>query len=386
MNSHSPSVLIVADIQSSDMNPKDAQEWEDINSVQEIKRTLEELGEKVEIIEFPSKLLQKLSDYSSLEPGDRPVLFHLVEGFRSRNREALLPGLAEYFGFPHTGSDLYAQSLSLDKHLSKLFCGSAGVPTSPWMIWEKEFVEDTTSRSNRPRNMDSLADQKEVRNLPRNSDSTFRGARLPKESEFPVFFKPRFEGSSLGVGEENRINDKAALDQFLQTKFQEYSSWICESYLPGEEWTLAVIGSPTFGYKASQVARIGLENSSESLYGEITKTKLSMPEKLFFDLDKERSEYIQKNSLELCKLLKTSGAVRLDWKADSEGKPIFLEWNLTPGLSSYYSSFPICYSKSFGTYSDLMKELLEIARKEFLTERFLYSKLKIEKQTSGIDG
>ncbi|PJZ75665.1 D-alanine--D-alanine ligase [Leptospira neocaledonica] len=372
MNSDSPSVLIIADIQNPNLDPKDTQEWEDQNSVQEIKHCLEELGEKAEIIEFPSKLLQKLSDYSSLEPGDRPVLFHLVEGFRSRNREALLPAIAEYSGFPHTGSDSYAQNLSLDKHLSKLFCVSAGVPTSPWTICEKDSVEVTTNTT---------------RNLPLNADSTvFKGARLPLESEFPVFFKPRFEGSSLGVGEDNLISDQSALHQFIQSKFQEYSSWICESYLPGEEWTLAVIGSPTYGYKASQVARIGLENSPEKLYGEITKTKLSMPEKLYFDLDKERSEYIQKNSLELCKLLKTSGAVRLDWKADSEGKPMFLEWNLTPGLSSYYSSFPICYSQSFGTYSDLMRELLEIAREEFLTERFQYSKLKIEKQTSGIDG
>ncbi|TGN04240.1 D-alanine--D-alanine ligase [Leptospira dzoumogneensis] len=377
MNSDSPSVLIVADIQNPDLDPKDTQEWEDQNSVLEIKRTLEELEEKVDIIEFPSKLLQKLSDYSSLEPQDRPVLFHLVEGFRSRNREALLPAIAEYAGFPHTGSDAYAQNLSLDKHLSKLFCVSAGVPTSPWSLVEKDSVEVTT-------NVDStFSDAWDgVRNL----DPIFRGSRLPTESEFPVFFKPRSEGSSLGVGEENLISNQADLDQFIRSKFPLYSSWICESYLPGEEWTLAVIGSPTYGYKASQVARIGLENSPEKIYGEITKTKLSMPEKLHFDLDQERFEYIQKYSLKLCKILKTSGAVRLDWKADAQGKPMFLEWNTTPGLSSYYSSFPICYSQSFGTYSDLMKELLEIARVEFLTERFTYSKLKKEKQTSGIEG
>ncbi|TGL36874.1 D-alanine--D-alanine ligase [Leptospira koniambonensis] len=367
MNSDSPTVLIVADIQNPDLDPKDTQEWEDRGSVEKIKHCLEELGEKVEIIEFPSKLLQKLSDYSSLEPGDRPVLFHLVEGFRSRNREALLPAIAEYSGFPHTGSDAYAQNLSLDKHLSKLFCMSAGVPTSPWNVVEKDSVEDTT-------------------NLARNLDSTFRGFQLPVDSEFPVFFKPRFEGSSLGVGEENLVSNQADLNQFLNSKFNEYSSWICESYLPGEEWTLAVIGSPIYGYKASQVARIGLENSPETIYGEITKTKLSMPEKLYFDLDKERSEYIQNSALGLCKLLKTSGAVRLDWKADAKGKPMFLEWNLTPGLSSYYSSFPICYSESFGTYSDLIGELLEITRLEFLTERFSYSKLKKEKQTNGIEG
>ncbi|TGL64049.1 D-alanine--D-alanine ligase [Leptospira sarikeiensis] len=371
MNSALPTVLIVADIQDPDLDPKDIQEWEDQSSVLEIKHVLETSGEIAEIIESPSKLLQKLIQYSSLIPEERPVLFHLVEGFRSRNREALLPAIAEYSGFPHTGSDAYAQNLSLDKHLSKLFAVSAGVPTATWGILEKNSGERTT-------NLDSAK--------ARNSDSLFRGARLPMESEFPIFFKPRFEGSSLGVGEENLISDPSSLQKFLKSKFDSYSSWIWETYLPGEEWTLAVIGSPSIGYKASKVARIGLENSPEEVYGEITKTKLSMPEKLYFDVARDLSEKIRNDSLELCKLLKTSGAVRLDWKSDSDGNPQFMEWNFTPGLSSYYSSFPICYQESFGTYSDLMKELIRIAREEFKSERFSYSKLKKEKETSGTRG
>ncbi|TGJ98291.1 D-alanine--D-alanine ligase [Leptospira langatensis] len=365
-----PSVLIVADIQSPNFEKKNMQEWEDLESVLEIRSKLEELGEKVEILESPSKLLQKLSEFSDLAFEARPVLFHLVEGFLSRNREALLPSLAEFAGFPHTGSDAYAQTLSLDKHLSKLTASSLGIPTASWGILEINSVEDPTkfpnSQSPHP-NSSSLIG--------------FRGSGLPSGSEFPIFLKPRFEGSSLGIGEENQIIDISSLQEFLDSKLRTHSSWIWETYLPGEEWTVAVIGSTKLGYRVSSVARIDLEGSPEEVYGEITKTKLSMPEKLHFDLDENRSRWIQEASLALCRSVGTSGAVRLDWKADRNGVPNFLEWNLTPGLSSYYSSYPICYSMDFGSYSQLLAELLMIAREDFTTERFSYSRQKTEKET-----
>ncbi|TGJ99603.1 D-alanine--D-alanine ligase [Leptospira semungkisensis] len=370
MSSSYPNVIIVADIQDPQFEKKNVQEWEDLESVLEIRSRLEELGEKVEIIESPSTLLQRLSEFSNLSFQERPVLFHLVEGFQSRNREALLPGVAEFSGFPHTGSDAYAQTLSLDKHLSKLTASSLGVPTGSWGILDANLVEDTTKIADFQSTSGKFL-----------ATRGFQGSRLPLESEFPVFIKPRFEGSSLGIGEENLILGPSSLQDFLESKFQTHSSWIWESYLPGEEWTLAVIGSAKLGYKVSSVARIDLQDSTEDIYGEITKTKLSMPEKLHFDLDKERSLHMQEASLELCKFVGTSGAVRLDWKSDKKGNPNFLEWNLTPGLSSYYSSYPICYSHDFGSYSKLLSELLMIAREDFTTERFSYSKQKIEKET-----
>ncbi len=362
-----PSVLIIADIPNSDLEQKYIQEWEDLESVLKIQSALEGLGERVEIVESPSILLQKLSEYSEYPFNERPVLFHLVEGFLSRNREALLPAIAEYFGFPHTGSDAYAQNLSLDKHNSKLLAQSLGVPTASWGIWEVDSVVVPTKNGN-----------SETESNLSQTTGLFLGERLPSESEFQVFCKPRFEGSSLGVGEENLLSDQSSLLQFLSSKVNEHSSWIWETYLPGEEWTVAVIGSPKSGYKISSVARIGLEHSEETVYGEITKTKASMPETVHFDLEERRSDLIQKYSLELCRSVGISGAARLDWKGDTKGEPHFLEWNLTPGLSPYYSTYPICFSKNLGTYGDLLSELIRIARLEFQTERFLYSKLKKE--------
>ncbi|EQA37561.1 D-alanine--D-alanine ligase C-terminal domain protein [Leptospira inadai serovar Lyme str. 10] len=348
MKNENPSVLLVADVQETDLPPNLTQEWESLESIDYLKSCLEESGERVESVGSPSDLLERLSFFSTLPFSERPVLFHLVEGFLSRNREAWLPALAEYFGFPHTGSDAYAHTLSLDKHASKLFSRSLGIPTANWGCVEGINFEE--------------------------SGDFIEG--LPDGSEFPVFLKPRYEGSSLGIAQSNMVTNHDSLKQFLREKGNFHSSWIWESYLQGEEWTVAVIGSPKEGYRVSQVARICLQNSDETVYGQRTKTKSSMPERLIFDLDVERSTLIRSFSLLLCKKVRTMGAVRLDWKSTADGYPRFLEWNTTPGLSPFYSSFPICYTREFGNYSSLLSDLLRMARSEFQEERFAYAKIK----------
>ncbi|EPG74790.1 D-alanine--D-alanine ligase C-terminal domain protein [Leptospira fainei serovar Hurstbridge str. BUT 6] len=351
MKNENSSVLLVADVYDSDLAQNLTQEWENLESIEYIKSCLEESGELVELVGSPPDLLNRLSFFTTLPFSERPVLFHLLEGFLSRNREAWLPALAEYFGFPHTGSDAYAHTLSLDKHASKLFSRSLGIPTANWGCIEGiDFYEEMNSVQG-----------------------------FPDDSEFPIFLKPRYEGSSLGIGQSNIVSSRASLNQFLQEKGNSHSSWIWESYLPGEEWTVAVIGSPKEGYRVSQVARICLENSDETVYGQLTKTKSSMPERLIFDLDPERSELIRSFSLSLCRKVRTTGAVRLDWKSTLSGHPQFLEWNTTPGLSPFYSSFPICYTREFGNYSSLLSDLLRMARSEFQEERFGYAKMKSSK-------
>ncbi|PJZ69008.1 D-alanine--D-alanine ligase [Leptospira perolatii] len=362
MSESSPTVLLIADILEShnDLPGALTQEWEGAASVNSIKEQLETEGEIVELVESPSELIGLLHKFRNLPLNEKPVLFHLVEGFLSRNREAWLPALGEYSGFPHTGSDAYAQSLSLDKHASKLIALSLGLPTADWGIWDSSG--------------DDNSKEVHVSSIP-----GFKGLRLPAEADFPVFYKPNGEGSSLGISDENHIQNLESLYRFLEKKSYLYGSWVWESFLPGEEWTVAIIGSPELGYRASNVGRVELDNGLESVYGERTKTKSSMPERLIFDLDQTREANIQELSIRLCEFIGTAGAARLDWKANHRGEPQFLEWNLTPGLSPYYSTFPICYTHSFGTYSEMLKELIDIAREEFRTERFSYSKIKSPK-------
>lgn len=107
-----------------------------------------------------------------------------------------------------------------------------------------------------------------------------------------------------------------------------------------------------------------------------------MPEALIFDCPSGLEMFLQERSRLLCSFLGTSGPARLDWKLDSLGNPYFLEINLTPGLSPFYSTFPICYRWSLGDEKNLLQEILKIARLDFETDRFLYAKKKIRSLSS----
>ncbi|EMO64937.1 D-alanine--D-alanine ligase C-terminal domain protein [Leptospira borgpetersenii serovar Pomona str. 200901868] len=346
-----PSVLVYADLHEFEGEFPEIykQEWESSKSVDVILELLSEVGERVEFMATPNELLEKLNHYSDLDFTKRPVLFHLMEGFRSRNRESLIPAAAELFGFPHTGSDVYSQNVSLDKNLTKIFAQSMGIPIVPGFLIR--FETDFT---------------------------------VPKEFSFPGFLKPSGEGSSLGIGEESIIHDEKDLRFKLSSRTAEFFPYLLEEYLTGIEYTISVIGSSVVGYRVSSAGRLVLRDDLkvEEVYGEKTKSKSVMPETLVFDCPSGLELFLQEQSRLFCSSLGTSGPARLDWKLDSLGNPYFLEINLTPGLSPFYSTFPICYRRSLGNEKNLLQEILKIARLDFETDRFLYAKKKIRSLSS----
>ncbi|TGM99378.1 D-alanine--D-alanine ligase family protein [Leptospira yasudae] len=374
-NFQAPTVLLYADLHEfeGEIPSRYKQEWESEASVDSISKLLSDMGERVELVTTPEELLETLQVYARLGRKERPVLFHLMEGFRSRNRESLIPAVAELFGFPHTGSDGYAQNVSLDKNLTRIFADSIGLPVAPGFLVRSRNPIGEDSKSASVANRNSF-----LKNDRLLSEASFE---LPKNFSFPAFVKPAGEGSSLGIGEQNIVHDLRELRAFLSESPEEFFPYLVESYLTGTEYTISLMGSGTLGYRVTKAGRLILQDSLkvENVYGEKTKSKDVMPETLAFDCPSRLETFLQEQSLHLCKSLGTSGAARLDWKLDSLGNPFFLEINLTPGLSPFYSTFPICYRQSLGDEKTLFQEILNIARNEFETDRFLYSQKKIRR-------
>ncbi|OCC28838.1 D-alanine--D-alanine ligase C-terminal domain protein [Leptospira interrogans serovar Canicola] len=109
-----------------------------------------------------------------------------------------------------------------------------------------------------------------------------------------------------------------------------------EEYLTGNEYTISVIGSATFGYKVSSAGRLILREDLkvEDVYGEKTKSKSIMPETLVFDCPKDLEVIIQQQSVLFCESLGTSGPARLDWKLDSLGNSFFFRNESNPWIVS----------------------------------------------------
>jgi D-alanine--D-alanine ligase len=139
-------------------------EFDSVDTVNAIAAAIEAAGHEVEKVEVSgpaSTLLERL------EVIDPDVIFNTAEGQQGKLREALYPALFEELGIPYTGSDAYANALTLDKWLTKLMVARAGVDTPRACLVN-------------PRNFESVIE---------------RGVGLA----FPVIVKPNHEGSSKGI-------------------------------------------------------------------------------------------------------------------------------------------------------------------------------------------
>jgi len=98
-------VILLADIHDSlpDLNSAFKQEWESRESIQFLMDTILKLEYEVILLEPKKsklKILDILKDIVGSDSISDFILFNLVEGFSSRNREGYIPSLAEFFGIP----------------------------------------------------------------------------------------------------------------------------------------------------------------------------------------------------------------------------------------------------------------------------------------------
>src|SRR5205823_4413842 len=127
--------------------------------------------------------------------------------------EALVPAICEYLSIPYTGSDPLTLALSLHKGRTKETLAFRGVPTAPFACLET------------PDDLDRLA--------------------LP----FPVFVKPIAEGSGKGVFSNNLCDGPRALAERVRFLTERYAEPVLvETYLPGPEFTVAILGNGPEAY------------------------------------------------------------------------------------------------------------------------------------------
>lgn len=149
-------------------DPPDAHvEYEPESTIEALESAITRLGHRPLRLGSPHALLSRLA--ADRRPAVDAVL-NVAEGFGSRNREAWAPVLLEMAGLPMLGSDALSLSLSLDKAWANAFLATAGVPVAPRVV---------------------LADAEAA-----------RAGALP--APFPLFVKPRWEGTAKGSGAARR--------------------------------------------------------------------------------------------------------------------------------------------------------------------------------------
>lgn len=307
------------DPQSEDEPPSSASsddefaEWDSAETIAAVEQALSHLGEVVRLeanADFPERLRHSKID----------LAFNIAEGLRGPNREAHVPAICEFFGVPYSGSDPFTLSLCLDKARTKECLAWHGIPTAPFAV--------VRSRSS-PQ-----------------FHALLRGAAAPSAAlvralTFPLFVKPVHEGSSKGITERNFCRNAEELEEqvlFLLEKYQQ--PVLVEEYLPGAEFTCAVLGN---GDAATVLPIVGmryeaLPPGALPVYGYEAKWLWDSPENPLeiFEcparIDDALCRTIENTALATHRVLGCRDWSRVDVRLDAAGIPNVVEVNPLPGI------------------------------------------------------
>jgi D-alanine-D-alanine ligase len=247
----------------------------------------------------------------------------IAEGYGTRNREAWAPVLLEMLGVPQLGSDALTLSLSLDK------------------AWTRAVVADAGVRIAAARVVRSEAELEQGDGL----------------GELPCFVKPRWEGSSKGIGPRSRVDDRASLAAAVGRVIRVYGQpALVERFLAGPEYTVTLIGNdppralPVLQRALEATTRIGL-HAVEAKPGEVVRAPAPafahcVPGALAPALEAELIE----QATRAFRALECRDFARADFKCDESGRPYFLEINPLPSFAP---------EGSFGVHAELLGRPLD---------------------------
>ncbi len=301
------------------------------STISYIKNALERNGHTVELIGNLNKLNEKIK----IKNFKYDIIFNIAEGINSRNREGLIPALLELNSIPHTGSDAYALSLSLNKFHTKLIAEYLQIPTPKYI-----YIDETQNIS-----LDSLQTELASKNI-----------------TYPLIVKPINEGSSMGIIKVLNINQLFDAVNYNRQLYRQ--GVLCEKYIEGTELTVAILGNRNNAYVLG-IAKICNEfNDNLDIY----TTELKFYDNVEYTLaklPKYLEDEISQYSLKIHNHFKCNDYNRIDFRLDKNNHPYFLEMNPLPALDMG-GSFEVCGKERNLEYYEIIESIVNsaIARHE----------------------
>lgn len=309
-------------------------EWDTYETIFAIRDALA-LYHNVTLIEANEDAYEK---FRKLKP---EIVFNVAEGANGISREAQIPAMLEMLQIPYTGSDPLTLSLCLDKSRTKEILTYHKIPNSKFVVSYGE--------------------------------NGFAGSEL----RFPLMIKPIGEGSSKGIFNSSYVNDHESLEKTLAENVLKYNQpFIVEEYLPGREFTVAVIGNgieaktfpivemnfnelpsdmiPIYSYEAKWI----LDTRDNPL------DIFTCPAKIAPDLEKKISELV----LRTYNVLNCKDWSRIDVRLDAEGEPNIIEVNPLPGMlpnPADNSCYPKAARAAGMSYEETINAVLNSAAKRY---------------------
>lgn len=309
-------------------------EWDSKATIDAVALALESHPDvEVEIIEaVPKVALPKLMN----EQFD--IIFNLAEGFLGAAREAQFPALLEMLNIPYTGSGPLALAVALDKARTKEILAYHGVPVARF-VTATEKVQTLTQI-------------------------------LPGAS-YPVVVKPVSEGSGKGIRNSSFCKTDDELNNEIERIRVSYKqAAIVEEFLPGREFTVAVLGN---GERARVLPIVEinfkeLPKDANPIYGfeakwiyDVAENPLDIFSCPAHIPDPLRNE-IESVVLRAYEVLECKDWSRIDVRLDARGRANIIEINPLPGIlpnPEENSCYPKAARAAGLTYEEMMLSVLK---------------------------
>lgn len=238
--------------------------------------------------------------------------------------DGTIQGLFELSGIKYVGMGVAGSANSMDKTLSKIVFGDAGIPQADWVT------------------------------VISGDDVEVKVKEIEEKIGYPCFVKPACTGSSVGVG---KANNKEELKSAILYALEFGRKVLVEENIDGREVECAVLGN--LDADASEVGEIVpmVEfYDFDAKYNDNT-TELHIPA----ELAPEIREQIRTYAVKAFRAMDGMGLSRVDFFVrSSDNKVILNEINTLPGFTNI-SMYPKLWDAYGVGYSELLDRLIELA-------------------------
>lgn len=230
--------------------------------------------------------------------------------------DGTLQGILDRIGIPYTGSGKKASSMAMDKIASRKIFKLHGIPVPKSVIISKQYDVN---------------------------------AIIKKLKDFPLVVKPATQGSSIGV---SIVRDIEGLGQGIRLALKFDNKVLVEEYISGRELTVGILDDRPL--PVIEIVPKEFFFNYEAKYQAGT-TEYVVPAQLPQDIARK----VQKMGLGAHKAIKCQDFSRVDLILDKKNRPVVLEVNSIPGMTSK-SLLPKAALASNITFDDLCLKLIKL--------------------------
>lgn len=308
------------------------EEYDEIETIESLKKEIEALGFDVLLFEQDDNFLKNITEKKP------DFVLNIAEGIgTTRGRESQVPAVLESLGIPYSGSDPIALGVTLDKYLTHCVLKSAGIPV-PEMFMVKDSQEVV-----------------KLKNI--------------FETKKMYVVKPRWEGSSKGIFLNSVVDNFQDLKERVHEILDQYHQpALVEEFLENDEITVGVYGNNGVASVLGMM-KIVPQQKSQKIFIYSIETKRDWQNKVKYEPQNKIPSSVQTKItqavLAAFEALEIRDIARIDFRLDSHDNPKIIDVNLLPGLSPRYSDLPILYRLNGGAYPELIKTILQESFKRY---------------------